>query len=82
MKPEGVSDEGIEALRRAVALLTAAVHQVPEIHEPEWVWSMLGDSGDERYQTILALLMTSIGWFEGGGEDAAEAVEFLASNID
>jgi len=77
-----VTPEMREGLRRAVALLTAVAHDVPEVEDPEWVWSVLGDDGEERFSTLLALMNTCIGWLEGGGEDAGEVLEYLASRVD
>lgn len=71
-----------EALRRAVALLAASVHDVPELDDPEWLWGMLGDNGDERYATVVAILSVFTGTIEGIGADSVEVVQFMASQVD
>ena len=50
-----------EAVGRALGLLLAVHDNLPEVNSGEFVWMMLGDDSQDRYDTILAMAEVAIG---------------------
>lgn len=70
-----------DATRRALALLTAHVHEFPEALEPQWVWDTLGATDEERFDAVSAMCAMFIGVTSNMAEPEV-IVRFLANKVE
>lgn len=63
-----------EAVARALGLLLAIHDDMPEVNSGDFVWLMLGDTPQERYDTILAMGEIAIGLLMGVSDEDPRAL--------
>lgn len=70
-----------EATRRALALLSAHVFDLPEVLDERWVWETLGSTPEDRIASLDALCNMFIGLTSNLAEPE-QIIAFLAERVE
>lgn len=75
-----MSDDTADATRRALALLTGSLADVPEMEDEAFVWEMLGADDEQQINTVRALIALFLGTVENY-EDPNDVLMYLGSRV-